>query len=331
MNNGKIKIIILGTGGRGRAWVDAIKVSQALYEPVALVNIHEESLYKAAEIYGLSKTLCFKSLSEAAKNVDADAVMISTPSEYHVEACMEALGLGFNIIIEKPFTLDLEEAEKIVAKSEKEGLKIAVVQNYRYKAVEMKVQQLLREKTYGEPCYINYVQHRYRPDIGKLTMDQPVPYEMCIHHFDSLLAMLEGRRPVSISAMSCNPPWSKYLGPAAVMALLEFQGPVQVSYVGTFGSMSNYQYYRIECSEGTIVWRDTNLDAKIEVISPGSDDIITIESPVMDAPEKQILQEFYRYVTEDIEPKISGRNNLTTLGLVTACIKSTTENKVIKL
>ncbi len=319
-------MIHVGTGGRGQTWVETIHACKDEFEQVALVDIDHHFLQTARERSGLPQSACFSSLSEAMTEVDAEVVIVVTPSPLHAKFCHMALDAGKHVMVEKPFTNRWQDAVDLVRKAGDQALKLVVTHNYRYTPPERVIQRLIKEEIYGKPGYMTLIHHRYRPQVRSFTMDDPMIYEMSCHHFDSILAFFGDRAPSQIAAKGFNPSWSRYPGPAAASALIELEGGIQVCYLGTFTSMDNQREYRIECSEGAIAWDEEGIRA----IRPGGQEIISI--PVSKAeklPETQIAEDFYRYVTEGVEPPISGRQNLKTMQLVCGAIEASRRGQIV--
>lgn len=62
--------------------------------------------YPDAEIY--------RSVEEMLKNADIEVVVVNTPVQTHFEYMKMALEAGKNVIVEKPFTVTVSEAEELV-------------------------------------------------------------------------------------------------------------------------------------------------------------------------------------------------------------------------
>jgi scyllo-inositol 2-dehydrogenase (NADP+) len=61
-----------------------------------------------------------------------DAVIVASPSHLHVEHTLAALEAGKHVIVEKPFALGVDDAERMIEAAKARGLIIAPFQNRRY-------------------------------------------------------------------------------------------------------------------------------------------------------------------------------------------------------
>ena len=97
--------------------------------------------------YGISKT---------GTNYDsevigrADAVMIGTPPTTYKELVLEALRLGKHVLVEKPMTLSVEEADHLVDVARSSGKTLAVVHNLNFCRSALRARQLLETGKLGE-------------------------------------------------------------------------------------------------------------------------------------------------------------------------------------
>src|SRR3712207_1089712 len=82
---------------------------------------------------------------------------------YHGEQIEQALEAGRHVMVEKPFTIDLQQSEKVVATAAACSLKVMVTQNMRYQRGLYTMARLVRERAYGAVGYFNLVFHKYRP------------------------------------------------------------------------------------------------------------------------------------------------------------------------
>lgn len=121
--NKKIKVGIIGTGWIASSHIVAYKEMPDV-EVVALADLVPGKAQAFAEKYEITGARCYES-DEAllAGEKDLDAVSICTYNAQHAPCAIHALRAGVNVMLEKPFTVTLDEAIEVM-KAEKESGKI---------------------------------------------------------------------------------------------------------------------------------------------------------------------------------------------------------------
>ena len=116
----------------------------------------------------------YRSVEEMLQDADIERVIINTPVQTHYEYAKKALEAGKNIIVEKPFTVDVSEAEELVQLAEEKGLFLSVYQNRRFDRDYLQVQKLLNDKTIGniKEAEIRFDRFRTTPS-GKQHKESP--------------------------------------------------------------------------------------------------------------------------------------------------------------
>jgi predicted dehydrogenase len=69
---------------------------------------------------------------EMLKDPEIDAVDICLPHFLHGKVALDALEAGKHVIVEKPFTTTLEEADAVIAAAKRQNLKLMVAENTRF-------------------------------------------------------------------------------------------------------------------------------------------------------------------------------------------------------
>jgi scyllo-inositol 2-dehydrogenase (NADP+) len=90
---------------------------------------------------------------------DADLVLIATPPDSHFSLASRALEAGKNVLLEKPATLNLEEAEALLEKSKKHGRFVSVYHNRRYDPDYKLVKKMVSGKSLGRISFIERRHH----------------------------------------------------------------------------------------------------------------------------------------------------------------------------
>ncbi|WP_027387916.1 Gfo/Idh/MocA family oxidoreductase [Chryseobacterium gregarium] len=91
----------------------------------------------------------YRSVEEMLKSADIELVVINTPVQTHFEYTKMALESGKNVIVEKPFTVNVSEAEELVRLAEEKGLFLSVYQNRRFDRDYIQVQKIISEGNLG--------------------------------------------------------------------------------------------------------------------------------------------------------------------------------------
>ncbi|WP_073951862.1 Gfo/Idh/MocA family protein [Streptomyces kebangsaanensis] len=103
---------ILATGGIAAAFTaDLVDLPDA--EVVAVASRGEEPARAFAERFGIPRA--YGSWKDLAEDADIDVVYVATPHAAHRTAAGLCLEAGRNVLCEKPFTLNLRQAEELVA------------------------------------------------------------------------------------------------------------------------------------------------------------------------------------------------------------------------
>jgi|Deesub1362A_J573_1020465.scaffolds.fasta_scaffold01062_1 predicted dehydrogenase len=124
-----MKGIIVGAGRAGQdLHYGAFKVAGA--EILAFVDPNLDAAKKAAERFNLKNY--FSSIEEALDNLTVDFVSICTPPQTHYGIAKYALEHGCHVLLEKPLSITVEEAEKLDKVRAKTEKTLEVIHNYKF-------------------------------------------------------------------------------------------------------------------------------------------------------------------------------------------------------
>jgi len=88
----------------------------------------------------------------------ADAVIISTPDNLHYGPCMEALKLGYDVLLEKPISPSEKECRDILELAKKTGRIVAVCHVLRYAPYFIKLRELMNSGAIGEVVSVQHLE-----------------------------------------------------------------------------------------------------------------------------------------------------------------------------
>jgi predicted dehydrogenase len=250
-----IRILHVGVGIRGRHWLEFVKdYPEAL--SVACVDADPQALDQVQKTYGGDYCQCFTDLETALQTTAADAALIASPPFLHADHASKALEAGLAVMIEKPFTRSVEEAQRVLARAEAMGKPVVVAENFRFVPAERTIRKLVQDGLVGDIASVTFTDRRRMPSHTQgpwmATMAYPQLQEIAVHHFDSLRSFF-ARRPLNIMARVWNPAESDYQHGACTEALIEMDGGLHVQYLGTLTSHRFAYSVWIEGEKG-VIW-----------------------------------------------------------------------------
>ena len=143
-----------------------------LHEGFELYAVLERTKNLAAEKYPGIKT--FRSLEEMLTDNSIELVIVNTPNYTHFKYAKLSLLAGKHVVVEKPFTNTVAEAEELIALAAKQNKKISVYQNRRWDSDFKTVQQVVQQKLLGEVVEAEIHFDRYNEALSyKLHKETP--------------------------------------------------------------------------------------------------------------------------------------------------------------
>jgi predicted dehydrogenase len=144
----KIRIGVIGAGIMGEQYI-RIYQDHPYATVVAVAARRLERAQEVASRYGVAAaTDDWKSITESD---GVDAVCIALPDDEHFAATRSALKHGKHVLIEKPMTTNLSEADEIVRLAEETKLKVQVAFNHRWLAPYHQGKVSIAAGEIGEP------------------------------------------------------------------------------------------------------------------------------------------------------------------------------------
>ena len=150
----KIRIGFIGTGGIAGGHIRAY-MNRDDVEIVAGCDIvpgKAEAFFKG---YGFENVRCYESHKEMLEKEELDGVSICTYNAQHAGPAIDALNKGVNVLLEKPFTVTLEEAAEVMRAEKKSGKILSLGFQPRF---DKNMQQIKRIVESGELGRVYYIQ-----------------------------------------------------------------------------------------------------------------------------------------------------------------------------
>ena len=334
-----VRFIVTGLGSFGPSWAALIQ-NEAGAELAAVVEPMDDRRAAVVEARGLRPDQAYADLQSALDGVEADAVLVVTPPQTHLQVAKTAFAAGKPVLMEKPLAASMDDAKALVAAAEESGNLLVVSQNYRYRPPMQTVRKLLQDGVIGDLLHIQAdcqedMRLFYEATNFRYLMPHPHIIDMTIHHWD-LLRFLTGHEVDTVYATSWDIPDSPYQLDAACAILLKLDDGTPVLYQGSSathrGRTSWSSWWEFEGTLGRI-WTDGGVgNADIDTVHLhiyGQDPVIVDNITVAESDRHGSLLAFVAALTGGPLPAHTGRDNLNSLATVMACVDSVEQNRVV--
>lgn len=160
---------------------------------VAVSDLSSDRLSRASARYPTVDTL--PDYRDLIADPRVHLVAIATPVCTHYDLAMQALRMGKHVLLEKPMTGDVEQAQRLVEEAAKRRLMLAVDHTFVYTGAVRKMRDLVASGDLGEIYYYDSV----RVNLGLFQHDVNVVWDLAVHDL-SIMDHLLPARPVAVSA-----------------------------------------------------------------------------------------------------------------------------------
>jgi len=129
-----------------------------------------------------------------ATHPDIDLVVVASPNETHASLAEAAMRSGKNVVVDKPFTITVEQARHLGAVATKNDALLSVFQNRRWDSDFLTIQDVIRRGLVGRIVLFESRIDRFRPDVRDRWREIPGPgagllYDLGPHLIDQTLLL----------------------------------------------------------------------------------------------------------------------------------------------
>ncbi len=193
-----LTVAIVGLGSRGG---DAYAACQKLYPDkmkiVAIADIVPEKVDFISKEYNVPKEMCFDSAESLLKEDKlADVMFICTQDRQHVGHAIPALRKGYDLLLEKPISPELDECREIVKVAREFNRKVVICHVLRYTPYYTKLKEVIESGIIGDVVSVMGIEnvgyyhcaHSFvRGNWRNSDETSPMILQKCCHDFDILL------------------------------------------------------------------------------------------------------------------------------------------------
>ncbi|MEK6715182.1 MAG: Gfo/Idh/MocA family oxidoreductase [Candidatus Omnitrophota bacterium] len=335
-----IKVAVIGCGYWGPNLIrNLFEIKEA--EVSYCCDLQASQLQSAKDRYPTLKIT--KDYKDILRDADIDAVVIATPADTHYGIAKEFLLAGKHVMVEKPLTFDLGQAEELVDISKKAGKILMVGHTFEYNPAVIKAREYIEK---GELGKVYYLASR-RVNLGIVRSDINALWNLAPHDI-SILIYLIGSMPEVVKAWG-----SAFIQDDiedVVFLYLHFPGNITAHVQVSWLDPNKIRETVIVGSKKMIVYDDIDNDGKIKIYDKGVDKIEynNFQSPVyadyqlrlrtgdllipkIDSyePLKKECQHFIDCIRQNKIPLTDGENGLRVVKVLAAAQKSLKNNGTI--
>ena len=172
-----LRLAVIGVGHLGRHHARILSTM----EGVTLSAVVDTLPERAAEIASVSNTRALTDYRDLIGEVDA--VVVAVPTELHAEVAVPFLDRGTAVLVEKPMSRSLADADRMLAAARASGAMIAVGHTERHNPAVAVALRLV-----SAPRFIEVHRLSAFPDR---SLDIDVVFDLMIHDLDVILAIVK--------------------------------------------------------------------------------------------------------------------------------------------
>jgi predicted dehydrogenase len=309
----KLKVGVVGVGYFG--WFHAEKFAKIPdVDLIGVVDIDEARARQVADHFSTRPFVDYKDLFN-----QVQAVSIAVPTPIHYQVARDFMDQGIDILLEKPMTASLQEAEALVEMAEKEKRILQIGHLERFNAAVSALNGFLRD-----PLFIDSL--RFSPFLERAS-HVDVVLDLMIHDIDIILSIVRSE-VTSISAVGL-PLISAELDIAN--ARMEFRNGCVANITASRVSRKKLRQIRIFQDSGSFTIDFLSNKMRALRKSQGSDGSKLVSEDIRidatDALESEI-HSFVQKVRDRTTPMVTGLNGKRALEVALAITQQIEENMV---
>lgn len=220
----QVTAAIAGLGSRGKdVYAPMSRLFPEKLKITAVADPDPSRVMQMREEYRIEEDRCFGSAEEMLEQPRlADVMIIATQDRQHVRQAVRAMERGYDILLEKPVSPELDECREIVRRAEELKRKVVVCHVLRYTPFYQTVKSLLDAGRIGEVVSVMAVEnvgywHQAHSFVRGSWRDSdttsPMILQKCCHDMDMLL-WLTGKTCESVSSYGDTYLFKKEKAPA---------------------------------------------------------------------------------------------------------------------
>lgn len=265
---------------------------------IGILDIDRERTQEIAEQYNCD---IYSDLNKLLK--DIDALSIATPTPLHFEIAMKSLKSGKDILIEKPITETVEEADALIEEAEKRALVLQVGHLERFNPAVVALDKFITHPVFFES-------ERLSPFLDRAA-GVDVTLDLMIHDIDIILS-LANSRPSYIKAVGTSVLSEKI---DVAKAWIDFESGTSALITAGRLSMEKSRKLKIFQKDSHLVLDYQHTEIKRHYKNKDNGIMFEVIEPTKKEPLAEELKDFIRCIDTREKPLVSGREATNALSI----------------
>lgn len=286
---------IFGYGSMGRFHAEKLSQIEG-FNLIAVCDINSESIESAKKDYPNLKGY-FTELDDMLALQDLELVFVVVPHNAHKEAVIKCLEANKNVVVEKPISITVEEANAMISKAKEKNLMLSVFQNRRWDSDYLMIKGIIDKGLIGEIFHIEAGLTNYRHPGFTWRADKEicgsVMHDWGAHFIDWILNLVPSKI-VQITGDFQKRVWHIVTNEDHGEVFIRFENGVTADFMISNISAISRPKWRILGTKGAI---EANWNNEIRLVSYTSgiaqDSIIKVE-------KENYWNEYYRNILDHL-------------------------------
>jgi predicted dehydrogenase len=298
----KVRIGIIGVGYLGTQHARIL----SYLEEAELKGVADIDFKKAVEIGNRHGVEYFENFEDMLDEIDA--AIVSTPTSEHFSISMRLLNEGKSVLVEKPITETVEQAEQLVAKAKKSGAILQVGHLERFNPAVEAIENMISDPKFIEVQRLGSFSAR--------SLDIDVVLDLMIHDLDIILALIKDE--VKVIRSSGIHVLSEKIDIAN--ARLEFKSGCVATLTASRVHQGKVRKLRVFEPTSCYSVDYINQEVKVFPLNGKQTDIKSLKIE-KEEPLKKELKNFFQCIREGKTKKVSGEEALRALRLAYSVLR----------
>ncbi|KUO61706.1 hypothetical protein APF79_03645 [bacterium BRH_c32] len=300
-----IRLLIVGAGRWG---MNHVKTAASIL-PHENITVCDFDPASESKIKSVSEKITFVNNIEDAKNITC--AIVATPAETHFKIAKELLNNGIHCLVEKPITLNLEDAEELNKIAEEKKLKLMVGHVLLFHPAVKKMKGDIEKGRIGKLQYI----YSNRLNLGAIRSEENILWSFAPHDV-SVIQYLVGENPIEITAKGAD--FVQNGIEDTTITYLKYPNGVNAHIFVSWLHPFKEQRMVVIGEKGMFVFEDSLKSEKLKFYKKGFKNVegkiekFEQDYEVVEFEEKQPLKEeqlhFYNSINSNIEPLTDGKH-----------------------